>query len=345
MATMNRHLGSAPELVVVDNRSGDDPERAARGYRGQVRFMPLERNVGFGAACNVGVESASGSCVVMLNPDAELVDASLDELAAFALGRQALAGPRLLNQDGSVQPSASGTPVGLWPWVGAIIPGRLQPPPLRRRAEPWRARRTVRVAWLTGACVAAPRDALLALGPFDPSIHMYSEDMDLGLRAARAGIPSYFCPDVCRVIHRGGASSLDRVPGGGRPAGRRQPPRGRAARLRRPTRASGLAGSAGQPASEGRGKARPGPGCQLRPRRAGGDAERRLGPQCPASAGVPKLSVVTPRRTAPAPRPQRGDSVLASVPGEVRLDLRVLGLHPPVGGRARKLPQGHLRQP
>ncbi len=214
VATMNRHLESAPELVVVDNRSDDDPERAARGYGGQVRFTPLERNLGFGAACNVGVERASGSCVVMLNPDAELVDASLEGLAAFALERQALAGPRLLNQDGSVQPSASGTPVGLWPWVGAIIPGRLQPPPLRRRAEPWRARRTVRVAWLTGACVAAPRDALLALGPFDPSIHMYSEDMDLGLRAARAGIPSYFCPDVCRVIHRGGASTSIAFPEG-----------------------------------------------------------------------------------------------------------------------------------
>ncbi len=214
VATMNRHLESAPELVVVDNRSDDDPERAAREYGGQVRFTPLERNLGFGAACNVGVEKASGSCVVMLNPDAELVDASLDGLAAFALERQALAGPRLLNQDGSVQPSASGTPVGLWPWVGAIIPGRLQPPPLRRRAEPWRASRTVRVAWLTGACVAAPRDALLALGPFDPSIHMYSEDMDLGLRAARAGIPSYFCPDVCRVIHRGGASASIAFPEG-----------------------------------------------------------------------------------------------------------------------------------
>ena len=214
VATMNRHLESAPELVVVDNRSDDDPERAARGYGGQVRFTPLERNLGFGAACNVGVEMASGSCVVMLNPDAELVDASLEGLAAFALERQALAGPRLLNQDGSVQPSASGTPVGLWPWVGAIIPGRLQPPPLRRRAEPWRASHTVRVAWLTGACVAAPRDALLALGPFDPSIHMYSEDMDLGLRAGHAGIPSYFCPDVCRVIHRGGASASIAFPEG-----------------------------------------------------------------------------------------------------------------------------------
>jgi GT2 family glycosyltransferase len=43
---------------------------------------------------------------------------------------------------------------------------------------------------------------------------MYSEDMDLGLRAARAGIPSYFCPDVCRVIHRGGASASIAFPDG-----------------------------------------------------------------------------------------------------------------------------------
>jgi N-acetylglucosaminyl-diphospho-decaprenol L-rhamnosyltransferase len=214
VATMNRHLDSVPELVVVDNLSRDDPERAAREYRGQVRFMPLERNAGYGAACNIGVQNAGGSCVVTLNPDTELVDASLDELAGFAMEQQALAGPRLLSPDGSVQPSASGTPVGLWPWIGAVIPGRLQPPPLRNRAEPWRARRTIRVAWLTGACVAAPRETLLALGPFDPAIQLYAEDMDLGLRAVRAGVPSYFCPDVCRVIHRGGASTSIAFPQG-----------------------------------------------------------------------------------------------------------------------------------
>jgi N-acetylglucosaminyl-diphospho-decaprenol L-rhamnosyltransferase len=214
VATMNRHLDSAPELVVVDNASGDDTERAAREYRGEVQFVALRRNLGFGAASNVGVESAGGPAVVLLNPDVELLDSSLDRLVAFALERRALAGPRLLNSDGSVQPSASGTPVGPWPWVGAIMPGRLQPPPVRRRAEPWRARHTVRAAWLTGACVAAPRDALLELGPFDPAIHLYSEDMDLGLRAARGGIPSWFCPDLCRVVHRGGASTSIAFPRG-----------------------------------------------------------------------------------------------------------------------------------
>ena len=77
---------------------------------------------------------------------------------------------------------------------------------LQRRTEPWRLKHTITVAWLTGACIAAPRDVLLALGPFDPAIHLLADDLDLGLRASRAGIPSYFCPDLCRIVHHGRAS-------------------------------------------------------------------------------------------------------------------------------------------
>jgi GT2 family glycosyltransferase len=70
--------------------------------------------------------------------------------------------------------------------------------------------RTTRVSWLSGACVAGPRDVLLELGPFDPAIHLYGEDMDLGLRAAAAGVPSYFCPDVCALVHHGRGSTAVR---------------------------------------------------------------------------------------------------------------------------------------
>jgi N-acetylglucosaminyl-diphospho-decaprenol L-rhamnosyltransferase len=212
--SMARHLSGAPELVVVDNASSDDPAAAARAWPGERRFIGLERNLGFGAAANRGVEAASGDGVVLLNPDTLVLDAGLDDLVELARRGHALAGPRLLNTDRSTQPSASGPPVGVWPWIGAVVPGRVQPAALRARTEPWRLERTTRVAWLTGACVAGPRSALLELGPFDAAIHMYAEDMDLGLRAARAGIPSYFCPDVCRIVHHGGASAAMLYPEG-----------------------------------------------------------------------------------------------------------------------------------
>jgi N-acetylglucosaminyl-diphospho-decaprenol L-rhamnosyltransferase len=207
VGSMNRHLDGDHELVVVDNASSDDPAGAADTWKGEGRLIALDRNAGFGTAANAGTEAARHDGVVVLNPDAELVDSTLERLIEVALARGVLAGPRLLNPDRSPQPSASGPPVGVWPWIGAVIPGALQPRPVRARTEPWRLETATRVAWLTGACVAAPRTLLRDLGPFDPAIHLYGEDMDLGLRAARAGVESWFCPDVATVIHRGGASA------------------------------------------------------------------------------------------------------------------------------------------
>jgi GT2 family glycosyltransferase len=205
--TMNDYLDGGQQLVVVDNGSIDHVEAAARAWRGETHFERLATNVGFGAAANLGVELASHDAVVLLNPDTELVDSSLDELAAAALGLRALVGPRVLNSDGSRQASASGPEVGAWPWVRAVLPGSLTPGVAARYTEPYRCECRTAVTWLTGACVAAPRDLLRQLGPFDPTIHLYGEDLDLGLRAHLAGVPSYFCPETCRIVHHGRGSS------------------------------------------------------------------------------------------------------------------------------------------
>jgi N-acetylglucosaminyl-diphospho-decaprenol L-rhamnosyltransferase len=205
--SLNRHLDGRQQLVVVDNASTDDVEAAARTWRGPLTFVRLDENRGFGAANNVGVERAEHAGVVLLNPDTELLDGRLGALVDAALELDGLAGPRVVNPDGSVQPSASGPEIGVWPWVRAIVPGVLTPRLLLRHTEPYRLERRTRVAWLTGACVAGPRDLLRALGPFDPEIHLYGEDLDLGLRAGLAGIPSVFCPETCRILHRAGGSS------------------------------------------------------------------------------------------------------------------------------------------
>jgi GT2 family glycosyltransferase len=207
---MLAHLPPRHELVLVDNDSGDEPERELERWTGPTRFRRLQGNRGFGAACNVGVGLATGDAIVLINPDAELLDDGLEALAELALEDGALVGPRLLNPDGTPQPSASGPVVGPWPWVGAALPGALQPSFLRARTEPWRLERSTEVTWLTGACIAAPRATLTGLGPFDPAIELMSEDLDLCLRAAARGIPRLFAPGACRIVHHGGASVRQR---------------------------------------------------------------------------------------------------------------------------------------
>jgi hypothetical protein len=43
---MNRNLAAEVERVVVDNASADDPSDAAGEWRGETRFIALERNLG-----------------------------------------------------------------------------------------------------------------------------------------------------------------------------------------------------------------------------------------------------------------------------------------------------------
>ncbi len=204
---MNRHLDGAQQLVVVDNASSDSPGAAAAEWKGEHRFVGLDENVGFGAANNVGVGEATGDATVLLNPDTELLDDGLGRLAAVALELGGLVGPRVLNADGSIQPSASGPEVGVWPWVRALVPAAVQPAAVRARTEPYRLEHRVGVTWLRGACVAGPTDVLARLGPFDPALHMFGEDIDLGLRAAAGGVRSWFDPEACRIVHHGQGST------------------------------------------------------------------------------------------------------------------------------------------
>ncbi|HKG65962.1 MAG TPA: glycosyltransferase family 2 protein [Solirubrobacteraceae bacterium] len=190
------------QLIVVDTGSRDDgPARAAA--RG-AELIELPDNPGFGAANNAGIAKASHDVTVLLNPDTALVDHSLDELAAQArIHPRALHAPRLLEPDGSVQRSAHPLPGT----VGALLPALVHPPllprSLRERVEPYRAERPRTVGWAIAACLAAPTALLRELGPFDPAIHLFAEDMELGLRARAAGIPTVLHPQL-RVRHTGG---------------------------------------------------------------------------------------------------------------------------------------------
>jgi N-acetylglucosaminyl-diphospho-decaprenol L-rhamnosyltransferase len=145
---------------------------------------------------------------ILLNPDTELLDDSLHELGVLARTHpRALHAPRLLDRDGRVQRSAHplpGTPGTLLP---ALVHAPLLPRRLRERAEPHRSERGITVGWAIAACLAAATATLRELGPFDPSVHLLAEDMELGLRARAAGVPTVLHPHL-RLRHTGGHAIL-----------------------------------------------------------------------------------------------------------------------------------------
>ena len=202
-ASIERFLPGA-RLVVVDNASQDDSREIAQAAG--ATLLAFDENRGFGAAANAGVAAVTEPVTVLVNPDVELVDDSLAALAAQPQpGR--LYAPLLLNADGSRQDSAHPLPASAATALYSLLPGPALPPPARRRAEPWQSDEPRRVGWATAACLLAQTETLRQLGPFDESIFLYAEDLDLGLRAE-----TWFHPEA-RVVHTR-AHSTERAFGG-----------------------------------------------------------------------------------------------------------------------------------
>jgi N-acetylglucosaminyl-diphospho-decaprenol L-rhamnosyltransferase len=183
-------------VVVVDSGSSDDSVVVAREAGADVLVLD---NVGYGAAANAGVARCEAEVAVVLNPDVELVDDSLASLAAQTEPDR-LYVPLTLLPDGRRQDVAHNGPAGFSDLAIALGPPAALPPPVRRRIQPWRDDRPRRVDWPVAACLVARTETLRRLGPFDPEIFLYAEDLDLGLRAREAGVETWFWP-TARVVH------------------------------------------------------------------------------------------------------------------------------------------------
>jgi N-acetylglucosaminyl-diphospho-decaprenol L-rhamnosyltransferase len=207
LASLERHLPGA-QVVVVDSGSADGGPDLARGWRGgHAEVVSLGENAGFGRGVNEGLRRVRRPVTALLNPDVELLDASL-----AAAGREALGGPErllaplVLRPDGSREDNAQLEPASAPLLLHAVVPGQLLPSRLAQTLEPWRARGPRRAGWSVASCLVARTETLRRLGPFDERVFMYAEDLDLGLRAGDAGVETWFWP-AARVLHSGAHAS------------------------------------------------------------------------------------------------------------------------------------------
>ena len=209
LASVERHLPGA-QVVAVDSGSSDGGADAVRRLARDATVIELDRNVGFGAACNAAMAAVREPVTVLVNPDVEVLDASLAAAAGELLRPdrpERVLAPLVLHPRGRREDSAHPEPATAPELARAIVPARALPRRLGAALEPWRADSPRRVGWAVGACLVARTDTLRRLGPFDEPAFMYAEDMDLGLRATDAGVETWFWPAARVLHHRAHASA------------------------------------------------------------------------------------------------------------------------------------------
>jgi len=196
------------EVLVVDNASGDGSAAMVRGKYPQVSLMENGEPMGFAANQNQMLRRATGEFVALLNNDTEVKPGTFESLVAFmrAQPRAGLAGPRLLNPDGSLQQSCYRTPTLGVLLYDAFFISSLFPRSLRFGGYKLWGHDTVReVQSIGGACMVARAEAVREVGLLDERFFMYFEDHDWCLRFRRAGWKVFFTPDA-QVVHHGGGS-------------------------------------------------------------------------------------------------------------------------------------------
>jgi N-acetylglucosaminyl-diphospho-decaprenol L-rhamnosyltransferase len=214
MPWLERSLESVAghETIVVDHGSTDGSVDAARRHGARV----IEQaNLGFGAGNNAGMRAAGGDYYLLLNSDAWVVGDAVERLVEFAEARPdaAIVGPRLRNEDGTLQRSARGFPT-LWRLATEYFFLRKLAP----RSELLNGfyaggfdHESVReVDWLYGPALLVRREAVDAVGLFDESFFMFSEETDWCYRFRAAGWKILFFPGA-EVVHVGGASHGGRL--------------------------------------------------------------------------------------------------------------------------------------
>jgi N-acetylglucosaminyl-diphospho-decaprenol L-rhamnosyltransferase len=182
------------QTIVIDNASTDGSAAAVREAYPDVEVVEREQRHGFGANHNEAIRRAQGRYVLILNEDTVLHEGMLDAMCRFMDQNPEVGacGPRILNPDGSQQPSAFRFPT----------PGRVALTTLTLQRRGWiqsGTERISRVDWVCGAAILARRPALAAVGGFDEGLFIYSEDPDLCLRLREAGYATAYFPHASLV--------------------------------------------------------------------------------------------------------------------------------------------------
>jgi GT2 family glycosyltransferase len=203
------------EIVVVDNASTDGSREWLQAQGERVRLIANDENVGFGRANNQAFAATEAPLLFLLNSDAEVYEGTIDRLLATINEDERIGavGPRLLNSDGTLQPSVWRNPLTPFEMIATSL--RLYKlMPRRLRGElllgfHWDHSQRRHASMLSGAALLVRRKMIDAVGGFDENFHMYGEDVEWSMRIVRGGWWMVFEPDAT-VLHHQGMSTARR---------------------------------------------------------------------------------------------------------------------------------------
>lgn len=188
------------EVILVDNDSKDGSVAyLEKEFGGKIKIIANNKNVGFGAANNLGAKAARGEYLFFLNSDTLLKSDILPELKNILAGSGVgIVAPKLITANGKEQADS----FGRHPTLLRSVLNKL-----RLGGEVDLSASLYEVDWVSGAALAISKKLFDRIGGFDENFFMYFEDIDLCKRVADSGL-KILVDRNARVTHLVGGSEI-----------------------------------------------------------------------------------------------------------------------------------------
>lgn len=183
------------EIIVVDNASVDGTPEFLKSCSDLI-YVLSEKNLGFSAGCNAGLQKSSSDIVCFLNPDTVLLNDEWTAAAAFIKKNEKyFIAPDILNSDGSTASARLDFPNHLTFWKELLFLPHFFKFPDNSNGK----------FAISGCCIMGNKSHFLNLNGFDEGM-FWCEDVDLCKRHLDAGGKIKIWNEW-KIIHAGGKSA------------------------------------------------------------------------------------------------------------------------------------------
>lgn len=200
---------SINKIFIVDNASSDNslsliPDDA------RIVIIKNNENKGFGVACNQGILASSAAYVVMINPDVEVFENTIELSLKYMHHHRHIdiLGGMQLNEKNEILPSCSRFPSAtlfIFESLGLskVFPSIFKPATLMWDFD---HKSSCYVDQIMGSFMFIRRSVFERIGYFDPAFFVYFEELDLSKRLFDSGGKSFYNHEI-KLIHHGGGTT------------------------------------------------------------------------------------------------------------------------------------------
>jgi len=183
------------EVIIVNN---DTKKLSLPKYNFQNQTVcEVNKNIGYGAANNIGLKYANHELVCFLNPDTHSFCSNLIDITQHLDEKKTILLPQIRTEIGNPEPWSVGSHISLLRILGNNI-GLYE--------KPWLSKQKISVKWVSGVALFTTASLMEELNGFDEDFFLYFEDVDLCKRASNINTTVCYLPKF-NLTHTGGASS------------------------------------------------------------------------------------------------------------------------------------------